>query len=180
MAVIKDVNNIPKIVQELRRLASQEVEVGVMSDVAGEKVATIARVHEFGARIPKTPKMRRFLAAMMRKYGIEPDPSKGNPDYVIIPPRPFFRSAVRRTQGHLASLAERGVDRVLQGEGTARDALATMGLALERAIKDQINRVNEPPLHPLTVAMKGSDKPLVKTGVMRNAVTWRIKPRGHG
>jgi hypothetical protein len=42
-----------------------------------------------------TPKMRRFLFAMLRKAGIEPTSSGGGKGVVVIriPPRPFLRPA---------------------------------------------------------------------------------------
>jgi phage gpG-like protein len=65
---------------------------------SGESAANIAEIHEFGAGpfvVPMTPKMRRFLFAMLRKAGIEPTSSGGGKGVVVIriPPRPFLRPA---------------------------------------------------------------------------------------
>ena len=175
MVTIQDDNRLPEVLRELRQLSSRRIEAGLFADKVSEKTLIAARVNEFGARIRKTPRMRRFLAAMARKYGIRLDPAKGNKDYVVIPPRPFIRSAADRGRNHIMQVAERMLGRVLDGQSPARDALAAVGLTMERLVKDQINRVNAPPLHPLTRAMKGSDKPLIASGVMRNAITFRVK-----
>ena len=34
--------------------------------------------------------------------------------------------------------------------------------------------ISSPPLAPATIARKGSDKPLVDTGLMRNSITSRV------
>lgn len=62
----------------------------------GKSAMNIAQIHEFGGApvIQKiTPKMRRFLFALYRKAGIEPDTDKAGRGVVVhqIPPRPFLR-----------------------------------------------------------------------------------------
>lgn len=177
-AVVRDENHMKEVLAAIRDICRHEVKVGLFASKVSEKTLIAARVNEFGAAIKKTPRMTRFLAAMARKYGIKLDPAKAKrPGYVVIPPRSFIRSAADRERNALARIAERMLDGVIQGRFKPRDALEAMGLKLEQAIKDQINRVSSPPLHPLTIAMKGSDKPLVKSGDMRKAVTYKVVPR---
>ncbi len=66
----------------------------------GAALANVAAVHEFGAGpfiVPMTPRMRRFLFAMLRKAGITPGSGHGGRGsgavVVRIPPRPFLRPA---------------------------------------------------------------------------------------
>ena len=66
----------------------------------GSPLANIAEMNEFGAGpfiVPMTPRMRRFLFAMLRKAGITPGSGHGSAgaDAVVvrIPPRPFLRPA---------------------------------------------------------------------------------------
>jgi phage gpG-like protein len=67
---------------------------------SGTPLANIAEIHEFGAGpfiVPMTPRMRRFLFAMLRKAGVEPGTGHGGGGsgavVVRIPPRPFLRPA---------------------------------------------------------------------------------------
>lgn len=66
----------------------------------GSPLANIAEMNEFGAGpfiVPMTPRMRRFLFAMLRKAGITPGSGHGGGRagavVVRIPPRPFLRPA---------------------------------------------------------------------------------------
>jgi len=65
----------------------------------GSSVANVAAIHEFGAGpfiVPLTPRMRRFLFAVLRKAGVAPDAGRGTGKGVVvirIPPRPFLRPA---------------------------------------------------------------------------------------
>jgi len=78
-----------------------QVFVGVLRKARGKggsSLANVAEVHEFGAGpfvVPMTPKMRRFLFALLKKAGVEPSSSGGGKGVVVIqiPPRPFLRPA---------------------------------------------------------------------------------------
>ncbi len=66
----------------------------------GAALANVAEIHEFGAGpfiVPMTPRMRRFLFAVLRKAGVISDGSResGGKGAVVvrIPPRPFLRPA---------------------------------------------------------------------------------------
>ena len=79
-----------------------EVFVGILRRARGKggaSVANVAEIHEFGAGpfvVPITPKMRRFLFAMLKKAGAETRSSGGGGKGVAvisIPARPFLRPA---------------------------------------------------------------------------------------
>ena len=65
----------------------------------GSSLANVAEIHEFGAGpfiVPMTPRMRRFLFAMLRKAGITPGSGHGGGTGAVvvrIRPRPFLRPA---------------------------------------------------------------------------------------
>ena len=42
-------------------------------------------------------------------------------------------------------------------------------------LQQRIVDLKEPPNSPATIALKGSDNPLVDTGHMRQAVTWEVE-----
>ncbi|HPM52062.1 MAG TPA: phage virion morphogenesis protein [Rhodoglobus sp.] len=66
----------------------------------GRSLVDVAQVQEFGSNpivIPVTARMRRFLFAMLRKAGKEPQPGSGKGVVVVtIPARPFLRPAFRK------------------------------------------------------------------------------------
>lgn len=173
-------NRIPELIRELKVLLSHEVSAGFHQELVPGNVLMVATVQEFGAAIPKTRKMQAWLGIMARKHGVKLDKTKGRPGWVVIPARSFVRSTAEERGEAITGVATRMLNRVIEGSATGMDAMTAVGLKMEQEIKAKINRVTEPPLHPLTVAMKGTDKPLVRTGAMRAAVRHRIRRVGEG
>lgn len=66
----------------------------------GRSLVDVAQVHEFGSNpivIPVTPRMRRFLFALLRQSGKEPTGGSGKGVVVVtIPARPFLRPAFKK------------------------------------------------------------------------------------
>ncbi len=80
-----------------------EAFVGVLRSAKssnGGSAVNLAELHEFGGPpvvIPITPKMRRFLFALLRKAGQEPSGGSGRGVIVTqVPARPFLRPAFNR------------------------------------------------------------------------------------
>ena len=63
----------------------------------GERLVNLAELHELGGPptiVPITPKMRRFLFALLRQAGQVPTGGSGRGVVVVqVPPRPFLRPA---------------------------------------------------------------------------------------
>jgi len=77
-----------------------EVFIGILRSARskdGKSLVDLAKLHEFGGSpvvIPMTPKMRRFLFALLRKAGKEPTGGSGRGVIVVqVPARPFLRPA---------------------------------------------------------------------------------------
>ncbi len=66
----------------------------------GESLVDLAQLHEYGGPpviIPITPKMRRFLFALLRQAGKEPTGGSGRGVVVVqVPARPFLRPAFEK------------------------------------------------------------------------------------
>jgi len=66
----------------------------------GASMVDLAKLHEFGGPpviIPMTPKMRRFLFALLRQAGKEPTGGSGRGVIVVqVPARPFLRPAFNK------------------------------------------------------------------------------------
>lgn len=80
-----------------------EVFIGVLRSTkssAGESLADIAQIQEFGGPpviIPITPKMRRYLAVLLKRAGIPRSAGSGRGVVVTqVPARPFLRPAFEK------------------------------------------------------------------------------------
>lgn len=66
----------------------------------GESLVELARVHEYGSApivIPLTPRMRRYLFALLKRAGQEPTGGTGRSVVVVqVPARPFLRPAFEK------------------------------------------------------------------------------------
>ena len=84
----------------------------------GESLVDLAQLHEYGGPpviIPITPKMRRFLFALLRQAGKEPTGGSGRGVVVVqVPARPFLRPAFERFR---EGASRRFLERVAQQLG---------------------------------------------------------------
>ena len=84
----------------------------------GESLVDLAQLHEYGGPpviIPITPKMRRFLFALLRQAGKEPTGGSGRGVVVVqVPARPFLRPAFEKFR---QGASRRFLERVAQQLG---------------------------------------------------------------
>lgn len=86
-----------------------------------------------------------------------------------IPPRPFFRNAIKKNANKWGEVFKREAS-----NKAPILALGTLGEVIRSDIVQSINQLNTPPNSPSTIEKKGSSKPLVDTGKMRASVNFRL------
>lgn len=91
-----------------------------------------------------------------------------------IPERPFMRNAARNNAAKYLKIAADQVIPVLTGKVSLRGFLSKLGELGKQDIQNEITSLSSPPNSPVTIALKGSSKPLIDTGEMRQSVTWKI------
>lgn len=87
------------------------------------------------------------------------------------PARPFMRHTVATKSprwGNALGIALR------QHKYDARAALAQVGQGIQRQMRQSITDWQTPPNSKLTRELKGSNKPLINSGTMRNAVDYQV------
>lgn len=99
-----------------------------------------------------------------------------------IPERPFMRNALRSGRSSNRQLMKAEAKEIIQAAGRgesaakAKDrALKRLGIKVQGDIQDEITSLSSPPNSPLTVALKGSSNPLIDTGEMRGAVSYKVE-----
>lgn len=98
----------------------------------------------------------------------------------IVPARPFIGETVRRHRGKMLELGTDLLGMIAKGQMSTRIALGRMGEDGADKVQDTI--VQSPtwavPNAPFTKAKKRSTTPLIDTGAMRRAVTYKVRMKG--
>lgn len=131
-----------KIMHEMRELARYEVKVGIQSDAGADKEGNFI-----------------IDRAVANEFGT----SK-------IPERSFIRSAFDMKRFALRELINRLTNGVKEQKLSAKLAAEILGQKHEEDIKDRIDEITSPELSPVTIAKKGSSKPLIESSQMKNSV----------
>lgn len=154
--------------KQLGLLTTSRVEVG-LPDGPGSQLAAapaedgggVEALAGMGGTPPPASTMTLATLGYIHEYGTR-----------TIPARPWL------TQGLAASdpsaLMRRAAKEVLDGKRTAAQALERAGMAATAAVQKTITAGLEPALKPATIARKGSSKPLVDSGRLRGAITYKV------
>ena len=94
-----------------------------------------------------------------------------------IPARPFLRQSVDENESDIRAYGAAFVRKIARG-GTAADSLKKMGVYMKGIVQRTIRDGRFVPNAPSTVRKKGSDRPLIDTGRLRQSVSYYIRPRG--
>lgn len=95
------------------------------------------------------------------------------------PSRPFLRTTVEKNEEKINQMCEQVAKAIANG-GTAEDALKKLGAFGVSLVQETIGSGTFTPNAPSTIKAKGSDKPLIDTGQMRQSVHYVIKSKGGG
>jgi len=149
-----------KFLQELKELEKFQVRVGFQR---GEKNA---QKRKGGKKVETETDI--LDVAMWNELGT----SNG------IPSRPFLRQSVDKNVSRITSMCRIQLKALAKGEKTAKDVLEAIGVMQKGLVQNEIRDGGFTPNAPSTIAKKGSDKPLIDTGRMRQSVNFVIKPKG--
>lgn len=92
-----------------------------------------------------------------------------------IPERSFLRVPLRAAQKEFSLAFRRIMPKVARGELTIEQALDQIGAKAAATSQEAISAGIDPANAESTVKRKGSSKPLIDTGRLRQAITWVIK-----
>ena len=93
------------------------------------------------------------------------------------PARPFMRQSFENHEADLKKACE-NANKIISSGGTAQQALNRIGVVAKGLVQDEIANGSFEPNAPSTIAKKGSERPLIDTGFMRENVNFVIKGRG--
>lgn len=162
-----------QVMEEIKKFHKSHTSVGWFGrggDPSNDVAARMA-VLELGARIRVTKKMRGYLAAVM---GIH---LKKTTTEITIPARGVIRYTAEKEKKNLWDVLLHEYDRVIAVKQTAKQALSRAGEWYVGRLK--YNMTNGPwkPLSQVTIDRKGSSKPFIDNGQLRNAADHREQMR---
>jgi hypothetical protein len=157
---------LENIFKETEKLKSMCVKVGVTEDVGaqtvdgGQTLAWIAAKNELGVMGPPV--------------------SQNGGGKWFIPPRPFLRGFIDGKREQIAKTLEKLGGLVATGKLKAETAMARLGEYGQSGVKSYIRNGSFTPNADSTIARKGSSKPLIDGGTLRNAIRYQVieKPVG--
>lgn len=158
-------NEFPRMETSIKQLDGKTVSVGVLG---GGEQAWIASIQEYGCTIKVTDKMRAYLAAT----GLH---LKKTTTHIVIPERAFLRNGYDEGKDEVLDKTQRLVGDVVGGTLSADQLCELVGMLLSSKIKDYVTELSSPPNHPYTVANKGSSNPLVDSGSMIGAISYKVE-----
>lgn len=91
-----------------------------------------------------------------------------------IPERPFMRNTMRDQANAYRNSLKLAAKAVLNGTLSLLTVMQRLGIKAVGDIQTEITALNSPPNSPTTIALKGSSNPLIDTGEMRQAVTYKV------
>jgi phage gpG-like protein len=96
-----------------------------------------------------------------------------------IPSRPFLRSTFDAKRDDWRRLLERMAPQVLRGKLSVEQALGLLGQRASADVKRRITTgSNFVPNAPITIARKGSSRPLIDTGRLMNSISYVVHTGG--
>lgn len=162
---IQDRNRIPDARKAIQKVNNMTAKVGYMSD--GD-LQMIASVHEFGARILVTDKMRGYLASQGMHL-------KKTTTHIVIPERSFLRTGSDLHEDDIRQLTQSLIESVVNGDKTPEEFFMMVGDELKGKIQEHAIDLNSPVNHPFTAERKGSSNPLVDTGNLIGSMEVKVE-----
>ncbi|MDZ5758057.1 hypothetical protein RAK27_05240 [Carnobacterium maltaromaticum] len=195
MKVTDDFSGMDHIRQELDKLNSQSLQIGIFGE-DDSFMAMIAGVNEFGAKIrPKKQyltiptkeangRSARDIQGLFKPKGKKilatSDGNKGLKvmfylvKEVNIPERSFLRSTFDEKEGEWQEFFTNQIDSLISGSATANSIYSQLGARIASDIQKKIKETSRPSNAAATVANKGTNNPLINTGRLRQSVTWKV------
>ena len=92
-----------------------------------------------------------------------------------IPERPFMRRSLKGNRAKYQAFMRQQAKQIIENKQTVGRSLSMLGIMAQGDIQHEISVLRDPPNAPSTIARKGSSKPLIDTGQMRQSVTYRVQ-----
>lgn len=164
--IIKD--NLKDLENIIKTLRSKTIKIGIFG-ADDSQLLMIAKVNEFGVDIKITPKMRRWLHV----NGLHVKKSTRD---IHIPERSFIRRTAAEKKNKIDEFIKQQMTELLTFQISVETFFDRVGTYLVGLTQETLTEINTPPNHPFTLERKKpKSKPLINTGRLRGAITYKIE-----
>lgn len=94
-----------------------------------------------------------------------------------IPERSFIRASIDANQAKYFRFVQKLAGRVVLGQVSTERVLNLLGLLMVSDIQARIESGIGPPLKQATIDRKGSSKPLIDSGILKNSITHTVEKK---
>ena len=157
LVVDKDMG-FKKIQQDLKKLSKSEILVGVQSGSKTEAVVVRGRMQKAGINIASYASENEFGTDKIR-------------------PRSFLRSFFDENIVSIERVIQSQQAKMIDGKLDVGLGLDQIGSYLQDGVKGKIKEIRSPPNSKKTIALKGSDKPLIDFGLLFASIRYVVKTR---
>jgi hypothetical protein len=164
---IRTLSELDTLSENLAALNNRKIKVGVFGADDAEMVM-IAGVHEYGAEITVTDKMRGWMA--YQGYPLKKETKK-----IVIPERSYLRSGYDENVDDITDKVKQMMPDVIDGNIDPDVFLNAIGSEFAGLIRKKLNDLREPANSSMTVERKGSSNPLVDTGNLRGSIRHQVE-----
>ena len=177
---VKDENHTSELLDIIEQLENTEVRIGVFGEDDSTMVM-IAAANEFGAHI--VPKRAKALAIPVKHDYINQNGKLVKAGSVLmvkavnIPERSFIRAGFDANVDRIEKLAESLLPSVFRGDLKPQAFYERLGSYTAGLIQMYSIKLRTPPNAAVTIANKQSNNPLVDTGRLQQAITWKVVAR---
>lgn len=151
-----------QIQKEMDYLKSKVVKVGIISGGGQKKFST----HQDPPGRKTKSKINLVRLGTVHEFGV---PKKN------IPSRPFMRQTFDSNISKIEKFIKRKQSEVFRGKISGLTALNSLGVFYTGKVKETIKNGSFKALSPKTIKKKGSSKPLIDTGRLRNSIDHEIE-----
>jgi len=164
--VIDEDKGFKRLMHELSRIGDPSITIGIhdkdnkpyeRGQGTAATTAQIGTFHEFGT-------LDRFE---------DSSPATGGKRGV--PQRSFLRSTMDENQDKHADLMARATGKILDGALPVKVALGLVGAKVAADVQKKIKSGIKPALTQQTIEEKGSSKPLIDTGQLRQSISYEVE-----
>ena len=149
-------NGLLDRIRSVARRYTTKIEVGYFGNAMHKPPITS------GKSKPKAPIALKDLAAI-HELGLG------------VPKRAFIEPSLKKNRRKYLVYASKQITPVIRGKTSLNTAWQGLGLMAVADIQQYMVTASFTPLDPKTIKRKGSSRPLIHTGQMRQSITYRVK-----